>query len=40
MVELKRDVLYEDGDFEIDSDDEADWEQSELLPTNLLQMDQ
>ena len=30
IPELERDVLYEDGDFEIDSDDEADLEQSEL----------
>ena len=30
MAELKRDVLYEDSDFEINSDNEADLEQSEL----------
>ena len=30
MLKLERDILYEDSDFEIDSDDEADLEQSEL----------
>ena len=30
MAELERDVLYEDSDFEIDSDDEAAFEQFEL----------
>ena len=28
--ELERDILYEDSHFEIDSDDEADLEQSKL----------
>ena len=30
MAELERDVLYKDSDFEIDSDDEVAFEQSEL----------
>ena len=30
IPELERDVLYEDSDFEIDSDDEPDLKQSEL----------
>ena len=30
IPQLERDVLYEDNDFEINSDDEADLEQSEL----------
>ena len=30
IPELERDILYEDSDFEIDSDEEADLEQSEL----------
>ena len=29
-IEWQRDVLYEDSNFEIDSDDEAAFEQSEL----------
>ena len=30
ILELERDILYEDCDFEIDSDDKADLEKSEL----------
>ena len=30
IPELERDIIYEDSDFEIDNDDEANLEQSEL----------
>ena len=44
MVELEKDVIYDDSDFEIDSDNEVLLNSPSYLtnplPTNLLQLDQ